>query len=78
MWVGLSMAPLTRAQNFDFLLLVLDETIDRGVVLETDAALVVARTSMAERPAAFTPLHEQTLSQIIDTAKTELIRNLKQ
>lgn len=65
-------------ENYDFLMLVLDETIDRGVLLETDAALVVTRVSMSDRPAKLTPLHEQTLSQIVETAKSEIVRSLKQ
>lgn len=65
-------------ENFDYLLLVIDETLDRGIVLETDSHLVASRVAMSERSAQFTPLHEQTLSQILDTAKTELVKQLKQ
>lgn len=65
-------------ENYDFVLLVLDEVLDRGIVLETDVGLVCSRVSMSDRPAALTPLHEQTLAQMIDTAKTEIIRGLKQ
>lgn len=64
-------------ENFDYVLLTIDETVDKGVLLETDSQAIATRVSMSDRPAALTPLHEQTLSQIIDTARTEIIRNLK-
>lgn len=80
--------------NYDVLLLVADETVDRGVVLETGAvmccvciytlltlsgaesSLVVSRVAMSDRPAALTPLHEQSVAQIFDMVKGEVIRNL--
>ena len=67
----------TLLENFDYVLLVIDETVDKGVMIETDSQQIATRVSMSDRPAAMTPLHEQTLSQIIDTARSEIIRNLK-
>ena len=64
-------------ENFDYVLLAIDETIDKGVLIETDPQTIATRCAMSDRPAAFTPLHEQTLSQIIDTARDQIIRNLK-
>jgi hypothetical protein len=64
-------------ENFDYLLLVIDETVDKGILIETDPQIIATRTSMSDRPAQFTALHEQTLSQLIDTAKDQIIRNLK-
>jgi hypothetical protein len=85
----------TLLENFDYVLLVIDETVDKGVLIETDAQVIATRCAMSDRPAAFTreslallfmctthiscdaALHEQTLSQIIDTARDQIIRNLK-
>merc|ERR1711916_115731 len=58
-------------ENYDYLLLVIDEIIDKGVLMETDAQAVATRCSMSDRPATLTPLHEQTLAQILDTAKDQ-------
>jgi hypothetical protein len=41
-------------ENFDYLLLVIDETIDKGVLIETDAQMIANRCAMSDRPAAFT------------------------
>ncbi len=41
-------------ENFDYVLLVIDETIDKGVLIETDAQVIATRCAMSDRPAAFT------------------------
>ena len=69
----------TLLENFDYVLLVVDETVDKGVLIESDAQLIASRVAMSDKGSAgLTPLHEQSLSQILDTARTEIIRNLKQ
>ena len=66
----------TLLENFDYLLLVLDEVVDRGVVMETDPAQVARRVAMMEGDSA-TPLHEKTLSELIDTARDQLTDRIK-
>jgi hypothetical protein len=67
----------TALENLDLVLLAIDELIDGGVILETDANVIANRVSMrgAEGEQA-TPLAEQTLSQALATAKEQITRNL--
>ena len=63
--------------KLDTVLLALDELVDGGVILETDANVIANRVSMrgVEGEQA-TPLAEQTLSQALATAKEQITRNL--
>jgi hypothetical protein len=49
-----SLSKKALLENFDFVLLVIDETIDKGVLIETDAHVIANRCAMSDRPAAFT------------------------
>ncbi len=49
-----SLSKKTLLENFDYLLLAIDETIDKGVLIETDAHMIANRCAMSDRPAAFT------------------------
>lgn len=62
-------------ENLDLVLLALDEIVDRGLILETDASTAAARASMAGADADV-PLAEQTLSKVMATAKEQLARSL--
>jgi hypothetical protein len=44
----------TLLENFDYVLLAIDETVDKGVLIETDAQVIATRCAMSDRPAAFT------------------------
>ena len=67
----------TALENLDLVLLAIDELVDGGVILETDANVIANRVSMrgVEGEQA-TPLAEQTLSQALLTAKEQITRNL--
>ena len=65
----------TVLENLDLALLAIDEIVDRGLILETDAATVAARASMAGAEGKL-PLAEQTLSKVMASAKEQLARSL--
>lgn len=65
----------TVLENLDLALLAIDEIVDRGLILETDAATVAARASMAGAEGEL-PLAEQTLSKVMASAKEQLARSL--
>jgi len=71
---GLSKRALS--ENLDIVLLVIDEMIDHGLLMETDWQAVVERASMsgAERNI---PLSEQTLSQAFVSAREQLIKSFR-
>ena len=62
-------------ENLDLVLLTIDELVDNGIILETDANVIANRVSMRGVDGE-TPLAEQTLSQALATAKEQLTRNL--
>ncbi|KAL3511664.1 hypothetical protein ACH5RR_024381 [Cinchona calisaya] len=62
-------------ENFDLILLCLDEIIDGGIILETDGTIIagkVATNSMDDGA----PLAEQTITQALATAREHLTRSL--
>ena len=67
----------TALENLDLVLLAIDELVDGGVILETDANVIANRVSMrgVEGEQA-TPLAEQMLSDALATAKEQITRNL--
>lgn len=65
----------TVLENLDLVLLTLDELIDGGVILETEANVIANRVSMRGSDGD-TPLAEQTFSQALASAKEQLTRNL--
>lgn len=44
-------------ENFDYVLLAIDETVDKGILIETDAQVIATRCAMTDRAAAFTRTH---------------------
>jgi len=60
-------------ENFDVVLLTLDEMIDGGIILETDPQVLIQRVSMRDAIAEV-PLAEQTVSQTLSTV-TERLKN---
>lgn len=65
----------TVLENLDLVLLAIDEIVDRGLILETDASTAAQRASMAGADGDV-PLAEQTLSKVMATAKEQLARSL--
>jgi len=61
-------------ENLDLVLLVIDELIDGGLILETDPTTIVNRVSMEESMEH--SLTEQTISQALATAREQISRNL--
>lgn len=62
-------------ENLDLLLLVMDEVVDGGLVLETDPQTVASRVTMRGADAEV-PIAEQTFSQAFASAKEHLARSL--
>ncbi|KAG0231172.1 Golgi-to-ER vesicle coat component [Actinomortierella wolfii] len=56
-------------ENLDLVVLALDETIDDGIVLETDPNAIVARVTKPRESLSDVPLSEQTLIQAYQTAR---------
>ncbi|EIE23550.1 zeta-cop, subunit of COP-I complex [Coccomyxa subellipsoidea C-169] len=65
----------TVLENLDLVLLVMDETVDGGLILETDPATIASRVAM-RGPDDNLSLTEQTFSRALATAKEQLARSL--
>eukprot|EP00897_Mesotaenium_endlicherianum_P005799 jgi/Mesen1/5247/ME000263S04360 len=65
----------TVLENLDLVLLCLDEIIDGGIILETEANVIAGRVAMRGADSDL-PLSEQTISQALATAKEHLARSL--
>ncbi|XP_024373253.1 coatomer subunit zeta-2 [Physcomitrium patens] len=62
-------------ENLDLVLLCLDEIVDGGIILETDANVIASRVAMRGANDDV-PLSEQTISQALATAKEHFARSL--
>ncbi|RVW47385.1 Coatomer subunit zeta-1 [Vitis vinifera] len=62
-------------ENLDLILLCLDEIIDGGIVLETDANVIAGKVASHSLDSG-APLSEQTISQALATAREHLARSL--
>ncbi|EHA8586468.1 Coatomer subunit zeta-2 [Cocos nucifera] len=65
----------TALENLDVILLCLDEIVDGGIVLETDASLIAGKVATNGLEGAGS-LSEQTISQALTTAREHLARSL--
>ncbi|XP_050230732.1 coatomer subunit zeta-2-like [Mercurialis annua] len=64
-------------ENLDLIFLCLDEIVEKGMILETDANLIAGKVAINSMdPGA--PLSEQTISQALATAREHLTRTLFQ
>ncbi|KAL6500747.1 Coatomer subunit zeta-2 [Orobanche hederae] len=61
--------------NLDLILLCIDEIIDGGIVLETDASSIASKVASISMDSG-APLSEQTISQALATAREHLTRSL--
>ncbi|KAI8331679.1 Longin-like domain-containing protein [Chlamydoabsidia padenii] len=66
----------TIMDNLDLVALCLDETVDRGIIMDTDANAVVGRVSKPRLDMVDIPLGEQTLAQAYQTARERLTSQL--
>eukprot|EP01096_Ripella_sp_DP13-Kostka_P012876 TRINITY_DN5467_c0_g1_i1.p1 TRINITY_DN5467_c0_g1~~TRINITY_DN5467_c0_g1_i1.p1 ORF type:complete len:179 (-),score=78.39 TRINITY_DN5467_c0_g1_i1:45-581(-) len=67
----------TILENLDYVILIIDELIDDGVILETEPDVLISRVSL--RPSeGDVPLAEQTLVQAIQSARDQIQRSLLQ
>ncbi|KAK6911918.1 AP complex, mu/sigma subunit, partial [Dillenia turbinata] len=62
-------------ENLDLILLCLDEIVDGGMILETDASVIAGKVATNILDAG-APLSEQTISQALATAREHLTRSL--
>ncbi|KAJ9190347.1 hypothetical protein P3X46_001563 [Hevea brasiliensis] len=64
-------------ENLDLIFLCLDEIVEKGMILETDANVIAGKVAVNSMdPSA--PLSEQTISQALATAREHLTRTLFQ
>ncbi|XVF52152.1 hypothetical protein PTKIN_Ptkin04bG0241800 [Pterospermum kingtungense] len=64
-------------ENLDLILLCIDEIVDGGIILETDADVIAGKVASHSMDAD-APLSEQTISQVFATAREHLTRSLLQ
>lgn len=62
-------------ENLDLILLCLDEIVDGGMILETDANVIAGKVATHSMDAG-APLSEQTITQALATARDHLARSL--
>ncbi|XP_059457114.1 coatomer subunit zeta-1-like [Corylus avellana] len=62
-------------ENLDLILLCLDEIVDGGIILETDASIIAGKVATHSMDAD-APLSEQTITQAWATAREHLTRTL--
>ncbi|KAL3624821.1 Coatomer subunit zeta-2 [Castilleja foliolosa] len=62
-------------ENLDLILLCIDEIVDGGIVLETDANTIASKVASHSLDSG-APLSEQTISQALATAREHLTRSL--
>nr|GEZ98714.1 coatomer subunit zeta-1-like [Tanacetum cinerariifolium] len=62
-------------ENLDLILLCLDEIVDGGIILETDANVIAGKVASHSVDSG-APLSEQTISQALATTREHLTRSL--
>ncbi|XP_010937701.1 coatomer subunit zeta-2 isoform X4 [Elaeis guineensis] len=65
----------TALENLDLILLCLDEIVDGGIILETDASVIAGKVATHSLEGVGS-LSEQTISQALATAREHLARSL--
>ncbi|CAO2166956.1 unnamed protein product [Urochloa humidicola] len=65
----------TALENLDLIFLCIDEVVDGGIVLETDASVIAEKVSGLGLEGAGSTA-EQTISQALATAREHLVRSL--
>ncbi|KAI4371797.1 hypothetical protein MLD38_010105 [Melastoma candidum] len=62
-------------ENLDLILMCIDEIVDGGIILETDANVIAGKVATNSMDSG-APLSEQTISQALATAREHLTRSL--
>ncbi|OMO70740.1 hypothetical protein CCACVL1_18681 [Corchorus capsularis] len=62
-------------ENLDLILLCIDEIVDQGMILETDANVLAGKVAIQNMDVS-APLSEQTISQALASAREHLTRTL--
>ncbi|XP_022724336.1 coatomer subunit zeta-2-like [Durio zibethinus] len=62
-------------ENLDLILLCIDEIVDQGMILETDANVLAGKVAIQSMDVS-APLSEQTITQALATAREHLTRTL--
>ncbi|XVE88689.1 hypothetical protein DITRI_Ditri19aG0089100 [Diplodiscus trichospermus] len=62
-------------ENLDIIFLCIDEIVDQGMILETDANILAGKVAIQNMDVS-APLSEQTISQALATAREHLTRTL--
>ncbi|KAH6568981.1 hypothetical protein BASA50_000447 [Batrachochytrium salamandrivorans] len=62
--------------NMDIALLTLDESVDDGIILETDASQIASRVTKRGSDTDNIPIGEQTIAQALKTAQEQLVKRL--
>ncbi|KZT05413.1 coatomer protein [Laetiporus sulphureus 93-53] len=65
-------------ENLDLVLLCLDETIDDGIILETDPAAIASRVSRPKADTTEIVINEQTIMQAYMTVKEKMQQRIGQ
>jgi hypothetical protein len=65
----------TALENLDLILLCIDEIIDGGIILETDANTIAGKVATNAADGSV-PFSEQTISQALATAREHFARSL--
>jgi len=68
----------TLLENLDMALLCLDETIDDGIILETDSAAIASRVSRPRADTTDIVINEQTLLSAYQTVKERVQQRMQQ
>jgi len=63
-------------ENFENLILIIDEIIDEGIIITTDAATVVARATMKDTEPIQLNTPDSTFSAALNLAKSSIAKSL--
>jgi len=65
-------------ENLDLLLLCIDEIVDEGLILETDATQIIQRAAMkVQGDGSDVPIAEKTLTQAMQAARQQFFRSIR-
>ncbi|PAV23180.1 coatomer [Pyrrhoderma noxium] len=65
-------------ENYDLVMLCLDETIDDGIIVETDSTTIASRVSRPRADATDIVINEQTLMNAYQTVKEKMQQRIQQ
>jgi hypothetical protein len=65
-------------ENLDLVLLALDETIDQGIIIETDSTAIAARVSRPKADTSDIVINEETLLSAFNTVRDRVTQRIAQ